>query len=163
MTLAAPRPGRLAGLVAVALCALALAACSPVGALNALARTDTYGLSADVAYGSLPRQQLDIYTPASAAPAEGWPVVVFFYGGNWTDGERADYRFVGEALAERGVLTLVADYRLYPEATYPAFLEDCALAMAYGLDHAKALGGDPKRIFVMGHSAGGYNAAMLAL
>jgi acetyl esterase/lipase len=90
-------------------------------------------------------------------------VVVFFYGGNWVSGDRGDYKFMGEALASHGVLTLVADHRLYPEVTYPDFLEDCAKAMAYGFEHAKALGGDPKRIFVMGHSAGGYNAAMLAL
>ena len=143
--------------------AMALASCSATGTLNALARTDTYRPTDGVAYGPLPRQKLDIYTPTAIPPAAGWPVVVFFYGGNWTDGERGEYKFMGEALAARGILTLVADYRLYPEVTYPAFLEDCAKAMAYGLEHAKALGGDPKRIFVMGHSAGGYNAAMLAL
>ena len=143
--------------------AVALAACSPLGAINAFVRTDTYRATEGVAYGPLPRQKLDVFTPIGAAPAAGWPVVVFFYGGFWISGERADYKFVGEALAQRGVLTLVADYRLYPEATYPAFLEDSALALAYGLAQARALGGDPKRVFVMGHSAGGYNAAMLAI
>jgi len=88
---------------------------------------------------------------------------VFFYGGSWNHGERADYRFVGEALASRGVLTLVADYRLYPEVRYPDFLSDCALALAWGLRHAAQLGGNPNQVFVMGHSAGAYNAAMLAL
>jgi acetyl esterase/lipase len=142
---------------------LASSACSGTDALNALARSDTYRLTRDVSYAPLTRQKLDIYTPATPPPPAGWPVVVFFYGGNWTSGERADYKFMGEALASHGMLTLVADYRLYPEVTYPDFLEDCAKAMAYGLEHAKSLGGDPKRIFVMGHSAGGYNAAMLAL
>ena len=141
----------------------ALASCSATGALNALARSDTYRSTTEVAYGPLMRHRLDIYTPVSAAPAAGWPMVVFFYGGNWVSGDRAEYKFMGEALASHGVLTLIADYRLYPEVTYPLFLEDCAQAMAYGFEHAKALGGDPKRIFVMGHSAGGYNAAMLAL
>ena len=156
--------GRACGLIALVLLAvLALAACSPIVALNALARSDTYRATTDVAYGSLPRQKLDVYTPTTASPAAGWPVVVFFYGGNWTDGERGEYKFMGEALASRGVLVLVADYRLYPEVTYPGFLEDCAKATAWGFEHAKALGGDPKRVFVMGHSAGGYNAAMLAL
>ena len=128
-----------------------------------LAPADTYRPTRDVAYGPLPRHRLDVYAPVTAAPAAGWPVVVFFYGGSWTRGERADYRFVGEALAAQGVLTLVADYRLYPEARYPAFLDDSARALAWGLEHARELGGDPKRVFVMGHSAGGYNAAMLAL
>jgi acetyl esterase/lipase len=149
--------------LAGAVTTIALAACSATATLNALARTDTYRLTAGAAYGPLPRQRLDVYTPTAAAPAAGWPVVVFFYGGNWTSGERGDYRFMGEALASRGVLALVADYRLYPEATYPAFLEDSAGATTWGLEHAKSLGGDPKRVFVMGHSAGGYNAAMIAL
>ena len=97
------------------------------------------------------------------APAGGWPVVVFFYGGSWNTGDRAQYRFVGAALASRGVLTLVADYRLYPEVRYPDFLKDSAAALAWGLENSDRLGGNPRRVFVMGHSAGGYNAAMLAL
>ncbi len=164
MTLPASPLGRTFGLFAVAVvAAIVLFACSPVGTLNALARSDTFRLTANLAYGPLPREKLDIYTPTVAPPAAGWPVVVFFYGGSWNSGERAEYKFVGEALASRGVLALVADYRLYPEVRYPSFLEDSALALAWGVDHAKALGGNPRRVFVMGHSAGGYNAAMLAL
>ena len=140
-----------------------LSGCSAVGTLNALSASNSYTLNADVTYGALPRQKLDIYTPTATAPAGGWPVIVFFYGGSWNTGERADYQFVGEALAARGVLILVADYRLYPDVRYPDFLSDSAQALAYGFDQAARLGGDPKRVFVMGHSAGGYNAAMLAL
>ena len=141
-----------------------LAACAPVRVLNALAGASSgHSVSTDIAYGPHARQRLDIYTPAAAAPPGGWPVVVFFYGGSWNTGERADYAFVGAALAARGVLTLVADYRLYPEVRFPEFLRDSALALAWGLDQAARLGGNPKRVFVMGHSAGGYNAAMLAL
>ncbi|MEP7140961.1 MAG: carboxylesterase family protein, partial [Caldimonas sp.] len=102
-------------LVGIVVALAALAACSPLTALNALARTDTYRPTLDVAYGALARRRLDVYTPKVLAPPEGWPVVVFFYGGTWVSGERADYRFMGEALAERGILTVVADYRLYPE------------------------------------------------
>ncbi len=149
---------------AIAFAALvSLAACSPLGTLNAVIPTGSYTFDADVAYGPLARQRLDIYRPSSTAPAAGWPVVVFFYGGSWNRGEKADYKFAGEALASRGVLTLVADYRLYPEVRYPDFLKDSALALGYGLKEAARLGGDAKRVFVMGHSAGGYNAAMLAL
>jgi acetyl esterase/lipase len=141
-----------------------LAACAPVRVLNAVASASPgYAVSADQAYGALPRQRFDVYTPTADRPADGWPVVVFFYGGSWNSGERADYRFVGAALAARGVLTLVADYRLYPEVRYPEFLRDSVLALAWGLRGAARLGGDPRRVFVMGHSAGGYNAAMLAL
>ncbi|MDO9314245.1 MAG: alpha/beta hydrolase [Burkholderiaceae bacterium] len=142
---------------------IGVVACAPTTALNALVAHDTHVLIPSIAYGSLPRQQLDVYRPTVAAPPNGYPVAVFFYGGSWNRGERADYKFVAAALASRGVLTLVADYRLYPQVRYPEFLEDCAQAVAYGLREAAALGGDPKRVFVVGHSAGAYNAAMLAL
>lgn len=140
-----------------------LSGCSAVGVLNAITPSASKTVQTGVAYGTLARQQLDIYQPKAAAPAAGWPVVVFFYGGSWNTGERADYQFVGQALAARGVLALVADYRLYPEVRYPEFLADSAQALAWGLGHAKQWGGNPQRVFVMGHSAGAYNAAMLAL
>jgi acetyl esterase/lipase len=164
MTSTAASLGRIGAVLALAaLAAAALVACSPLATLNALARTDTYRPTDDVVYGPLARQRLDVYTPTEPPPAAGWPMVVFFYGGSWNTGERGDYRFVGEALAGHGILALVADYRLYPEVRYPSFLEDSALALAWGFDHARRLGADPRRVFVMGHSAGGYNAAMLAL
>lgn len=155
-------PKRLFALLSIML-TLMLAGCSATGVLNAVTTGSSYALRTDVAYGTHPRQKLDVYTPKAASPETGWPVVVFIYGGSWNEGARAQYQFVGEALAARGVVTLVADYRLYPEVRYPDFLSDSALALAYGLEHAARLGGDPKRVFVMGHSAGGYNAAMLAL
>ena len=143
---------------------LGLAACAPLRTLNVLASASGgYTVAPDIAYGSLTAQKLDVYTPTSVAPPGGWPLVVFFYGGSWNSGARADYKFVGSALAARGVLVLVADYRLYPEVRYPEFLNDSALALAWGLTEAGRLGANPKRVFVMGHSAGAYNAAMLAL
>jgi acetyl esterase/lipase len=157
-------PGRVVRLTALlAIASSLLGGCSGAGVLNAVTASSSYTLKSDVAYGALPRQKLDIYTPTAVKPPAGWPAVVFFYGGSWNSGARSDYRFVAEALAARGVLTLVADYRLYPEVRYPDFLTDSAQALAYGLDQAARLGGDPRRVFVMGHSAGGYNAAMLAL
>jgi acetyl esterase/lipase len=143
--------------------AAALAACSPIRTLNALTPDSTHTRTEGVAFGPGPRDKLDIYTPVGSAPEGGWPVVVFFYGGSWNSGERRQYEFVGEALASRGILTLVPDYRLYPEVRYPEFLKDNARALAYGLEKAASLGGNAKRVFVMGHSAGGYNAAMVAL
>lgn len=104
---------------------------------------------------------LDVYQPVgAAAPA---PVVVFFYGGNWKSGNRSDYLFAGAALASRGLVAVVPDYRLYPEVRFPEFLQDCALAVRWTLEQAALYGGDPGRVFLMGHSAGAYNAAMLAL
>ena len=150
--------------VLVLVAAVALpAACAPVATLNALTPSDTHVFTQGVAYGPDARQRLDIYQPRAAAPANGFPTVVFLYGGAWNRGDRADYRFVGEALAARGILAILADYRLYPQVRYPEFLRDSAAALAWAHDQAPRLGGDAKRLFVMGHSAGAYNAAMLAL
>ena len=153
-------------ILAIVVAAVAVVACSPIRALNAIVPSDSYEL-ATVAYGAGERRQLDVYTPRATVervrPANGWPLVVFFYGGSWNHGERESYRFVGEAMAARGVLTVIPDYRLYPEVRYPEFLKDNAAATAWALREAARLGADPKRVFVMGHSAGGYNAAMVAL
>ena len=145
-----------------------LSACSAVDVLNATVPTGTYRRTADLAYGNHPRQKVDIYLPSQlladkALAAGGAPMVVFFYGGSWSFGDRADYRFVGEALAAQGIVTVVADYRLSPEVRYPVFVQDSAIATRWAFDNAQKYGADPARIFVMGHSAGAYNAAMLAL
>jgi len=138
-----------------------LTACSSVDLLNATVATDSYRRTEDIAYGAGPRQRLDVYEPAAGTPNA--PMVVFFYGGSWSSGERGDYRFVGEALASHGIVAVVADYRLSPAFRYPAFVEDSAEAVRWAFDHAAQFGADARRIFVMGHSAGAYNAAMVAL
>ncbi|WP_339842734.1 alpha/beta hydrolase [uncultured Halopseudomonas sp.] len=148
--------------ILVALLALLLAtACSPLTPVNLLVPDDTYTLMADQPYGENERQKLDVYMPLEGA-AEA-PVVVFFYGGSWRSGNRADYAFVGEALASRGIITVVADYRVYPEVTYPAFVEDSAAATAWVRRQQDSWQTKRQPMFVMGHSAGAYNAAMLAL
>jgi acetyl esterase/lipase len=136
------------------------AGCSPLALINGLAPTDTYRRESDLRYGSHERQRLDAYMPPGGA--DGAPVVVFFYGGAWRSGRRADYLFVGEALASRGIVAFVADYRLYPEVRFPDFVADSALAVGWARDHAARYGGSPEKLFVMGHSAGAYNAAMVA-
>lgn len=103
---------------------------------------------------------LDVFPPAESPRAA--PVVVFFYGGAWRHGTREQYRFAGARLAERGVLAIVADYRTYPRAGFPAFIDDAARAVAWAHAHAREDGGDPSRVFVMGHSAGAQIAALLA-
>jgi acetyl esterase/lipase len=139
----------------------ALAACSPLTAINALSPAGGARTTLGLAYGSGPRFKLDIYQPANVTAAS--PVVVFFYGGNWTTGERGDYAFVGRALASRGIVAVIPDYRLYPEVRYPDFLDDSARAVAWTAKNIAGYGGDPNKLFLMGHSAGAYNAAMLAL
>ena len=140
-----------------------LGGCSPLGIFEALTPRDAGGVKAagDVAYGPDPRQTLDVYVPA--ARPSGAPVAVFFYGGSWMSGSRADYAFVGEALAAGGFVTIVPDYRVYPQVRFPSFLDDGAGAVRWAADTAAQYGGDPRRIVLAGHSAGAYNAAMLAL
>jgi acetyl esterase/lipase len=88
---------------------------------------------------------------------------VFWYGGSWVKGNKAEYRFVGITLAEQGFVAVLPDYRLYPQVTFPAFDADGASAVAWVEQHVKQFGGDPGNIVLMGHSAGGQIAAMLAL
>ena len=137
-----------------------LSACSPVTVLNALAPKAGITETTDIAYAPGSRHGLDIYAPADG---DSHPVVVFFYGGGWKDGSKADYRFVGAALAAKGFLTVIPDYRLYPRVRFPGFLRDNAAAVAWTKANIARYGGDPARIFLMGHSAGAYNAAMLTL
>ncbi len=145
---------------------LALAACSPAGLLNGVSRISGDGDARlalrGAAFGPLARQKLDVWVPARRG-ATKLPVVVFFYGGGWVAGDRADYGFVGRAFAARGFVAIVADYRLVPQVRFPAFVEDGALAVRWARDQVAAHGGDPRRISLAGHSAGAYQAAMLAL
>lgn len=138
-----------------------------LGLLNGIASMRGHQADADRAYGTGPGERFDLYQPRGALDdadkTAGSPLVIFIYGGSWAMGSRADYRFAGEALAAQGFTVMVIDYRLYPEVRYPGFLQDCAKAVAYGLEHARELGADPRRVFLYGHSAGAYNVAMLAL
>ena len=139
----------------------ALAACSPLSVVNAVSPGGAAQATSALRYGSDPRNMLDVYRPA--AGAHDAPVIVFFYGGNWVSGKREDYAFVGRALAARGFVVVIPDYRLYPQVRYPDFLVDGAAAVVWTVREVAAHGGDPKQVFLMGHSAGAYNAAMLAL
>lgn len=149
---------RLATLFAV----VVLHCCTATPVLNATARLGGVTVRRDIAYAPGPRHALDIYAPRRNH-GQAVPVVVFLYGGGWTSGERGMYRFVGAALAEAGLLAVVPDYRLYPGVTFPAFVQDAAQAVAWTRSHAAQYGGDPHRLFLMGHSAGAHIAALLAL
>lgn len=150
---------------AAGLAALLLATgCSRLALFDAVVPKDRSGVrvAQGIAYGPDPRQRLDVYASRDAVEPPR-PVVVFFYGGSWSSGERAGYAFVGRALAARGLVAVVPDYRLVPQVHYPAFVEDGAAAVRWAAAHAGAYGGAPDRIVVMGHSAGAYIAAMLAV
>jgi acetyl esterase/lipase len=142
-----------------------LAGCTSLDTLNAVnGLTPGDGAASvvahDVVFGPDARQRLDVYAPKGARDA---PVVVFFYGGSWNSGSRADYAFAGRALAARGYIVVIPDYRLVPQVRYPAFVEDGAAAVAWTVANAARFGGDPAHLATMGHSAGGYIAVLLAL
>ena len=143
------RRGFIASLAAL------IGGCSPAKLLNATVPRDGYTRQADIAYGPLPRQKLDLYLPET--PRADGKAVIFFYGGSWDIGAKGDYLFVAQALASRGITTIIPDYRLYPEVRFPTFLEDAAQATRWAGDRV----GLPK-LFVMGHSAGAHIALMLA-
>ncbi|MDE2514681.1 MAG: alpha/beta hydrolase [Rhodospirillales bacterium] len=128
--------------------------------LNAATGLGGLTVTRAVPFGADPRRRLDLYAPQGA---QGLPAILFFYGGSWQSGERAEYRFVAASLARLGAVVAVADYRLYPPARFADFMADAAAAAGWMRDHAEACGADPARIFVMGHSAGAHIALMLAL
>jgi acetyl esterase/lipase len=117
--------------------------------------------SNNVSYGPLARQKLDVYRPRGVGAAA--PIVIFFYGGDWQTGSKGGYRFVAQALTSSGFIAVLPDYQLYPDVTFPAFVEDGALAVRWVHDHAGQIGGDPAHVYLMGHSAGAHIAALLTL
>lgn len=168
------RPGRAVGWILVTLALLGAAlfgAWRYALAHNAVALLDwadrvsggTEGTRVVLAggqYGPLPAQRIAVVAPDTPGPH---PVLVFIHGGGWHSGTPGDYRFIGRTFARAGYLVVLPGYRLTPEGIYPRMLEDSAAALRWVHDHAARLGGDPGQVYVMGHSAGAYNAAMLAL
>lgn len=135
-----------------------LSACGgAVGIVNSMTDSDDVVAETGVSYGANPRNSMDIYRPAGAASDA--PVIMFLYGGSWSSGDKATYRFVGNALADEGFIVAIPDYRTYPGAIFPAFVDDAADALAYVT--ANVAQGRP--IFVVGHSAGAQIGALLTL
>ena len=129
--------------------------------LNAAIGEDAFTMQSGLRFGPHGRHALDVYVPKRRTGP--LPMVVFFYGGSWQNGERANYLFAAAALASRGYIAILPDYRLYPAVRFPAFVEDGAKAVRWALDHAAQIGGDPGRLFLMGHSAGAHIATLLTL
>jgi acetyl esterase/lipase len=140
---------------------LPMGACSPRGLAEWALLGHGFELRPDRAYGPGPRQRLDVYRPIHGPPKA--PVVVFLYGGRWQSGSKEEYRLLDDALTREGMVAVVPDYRLAPAVRFPGWVEDAALAVRWVRDSIARFGGDPERIFVAGHSAGGHTAMLLAL
>jgi acetyl esterase/lipase len=152
--------GALGGMIATA-CSY-----SPTQLLSALSSKQGITIYKDLPYGSAERQSLDVYQPNRAKPStssntvQGLPVVIFIYGGSWQSGDKAGYGFVGRSLAQAGYVAVVIDYRLAPKHIYPDYINDSVSAISWVYQHIDQYGGDPNQIYVMGHSAGAFNAVV---
>lgn len=129
---------------------------APVLLLNTLTPSSTYKKTKGQTFGSGTRDTLDIYR--AKKPKADAPVLVFIHGGAWDRGSKGVYKFLAEGFTKSGYDIVLPNYRLYPDAIFPSFLEDNAKAVAYT---AETFLGRP--IVLIGHSAGGYNVLMLAL
>lgn len=150
---------RLQRIVAILITSL-LGACSFFPVLNGLGSDSAYRKRSTFQYGNESRQQLDVYEPAIAHDGI---VVVFFYGGGWRTGARGEYRFVAQTLTRYGATVVIPDYRTYPGGVFPDFMHDAAAAVAWTQRNIARYGGDPKKIYLIGHSAGAHIATLLAL
>ncbi len=144
-----------------------LGGCSALGVINSVSKIYTVETKQNIAFDSHPKLQYDLYYPKSKNTSlNETPVIVFFYGGSWNRGDKSEYEFVGRRLASMGYIIAVPNYRLYPEVKYPAFLEDNIKAVKAIQSEIKkteyAALKPAEKFIMMGHSAGAYNAAMLA-
>lgn len=147
---------------------IVLSGCSAVQIVNSVSKIYPVEVEKDIAFGNNPRNTMDIYYPKSKnEQTETTPVIVFIYGGSWNRGEKSEYEFVGRKLASLGYITMLPNYRVYPEVTYPDFLFDGAKSISTLLTQLKTAKfqtlNPSNKIVLMGHSAGAYNAAMLAM
>lgn len=145
-----------------------LSGCSALQVVNSVSKIYTAEVEDDIIFGQHPKLKYDLYLPDTANEEfDATPVIVFFYGGSWNRGDKSEYEFVGRRLASMGYITAIPNYRLYPEVKYPEFLEDGAQSIAHlktELGKAQYQQYKPSKEYIlMGHSAGAYNAAMLAL
>lgn len=140
-----------------------LAGCQQVG-LSAV-NLPTYAnldleVKRDLAYGDEAYQRLDAYLPGADVKGPV-PLVIFLHGGSWTDGQKGDYRFLGDRLAKNGIGLIVPDYRKYPNVVFPAFMEDAAKAVAWVHRELKTIDARLGPIHLMGHSAGAHMGGLL--
>ena len=117
---------------------------------------------ADVAYGSDPRQRMDIYLPRQR-DVHDLPVLLFMHGGAWTHGTKDWCGFMAPPIVDTPAILISVGYRLIPSVAFPEPVHDCIAALRWVVDHIAEHGGSPERVFVGGHSAGGQIAALMSL
>jgi len=146
----------LAALATTTTAVIALAACAPVTVLNGITPSSTFDRTKNIAFGDSERDKLDIYR--AEEPKDDAPVLLFVHGGSWDSGSKDMYKFLAEGFTQSGYDIVVPNYRIYPEAKFPNFLQDNAAAVAFTAETFP-----DRKIVLIGHSAGAYNVLMLGL
>jgi acetyl esterase/lipase len=156
--------------LAVAVVLLQLTACSiaslPLLIVNGMAAVGDYRLTSNLAYGSNAMQQLDVYHVERSPDSPPAAVLIFYYGGCWgacTDLHKADYRFVAQSLVDENTVVVIADYQQYPDVLFAGIMTDVTAVVTWVENNIGSYGGNPKQLFLMGHSSGAHLASMLAL
>lgn len=124
--------------------------------------TSNMKVEKDIVFDTNKNLALDIYSHADWHADAKRPVLIFFYGGGWSWGDKAYFKFVADSFVDKGYVVVIPNYTLYPTAKYPTFVEDGAKAVAWVHQNIAKHGGDINDLFVTGHSAGAYIAAMVA-
>lgn len=147
-----------------------LSGCSSIGlsALNASSRLESgHAVVENLIYGEEKWHVLDVHIPKKlnnkslASFIQTKPVVLFLYGGGWTSGNKSQYYFAASAFTDLGYLVVVPDYVKYPKGKFPEFVYDSAKALAWTKQSISQYGGDPNKLFIVGHSAGAHIGALL--
>jgi len=134
----------------------------PISFINIISPSNHYGKKTDIAYGEFERQKLDIYIPNYLEEVnKNSTVVVYFHGGGWEFGDKKKYKFIASRLTKEGYIVIIPNYRVYPNAVFPAFVEDAALAVAWIKKNLNNYAIHTKNIYLMGHSAGAHIASLL--
>ncbi|RUO20839.1 alpha/beta hydrolase [Aliidiomarina iranensis] len=139
---------------------LFVTACHPTRVLNSVVPSGSYTVERDIPFGENERQNMDLYLPNDGNYNQD--IMVFVYGGAWDQGAKEQFEFVGQAFARLGYITLIPNYRLYPEVEFPAFVDDVAMAIGEMRNHLPESCNLGDRIILSGHSAGAHTAALLA-
>ena len=143
-----------------------LSSCSPFRAIDLLVDRNGYTVEKEQSYGNSPSMRMDIYSPSNQGRLKE-NIVMFVYGGSWRSGrlfsgKKEYYRFVGKLFSNEGFITIIPDYRVYPEVKFPSFIEDVAKAIKWV--HANMdLNNNNRRLILVGHSAGAHIATLLVL
>jgi acetyl esterase/lipase len=126
------------------------------------AQAEAQDVKRDIAYATpaKERQVLDVYSPPHA---KDLPVVFWIHGGGWQTGDKSSVQNKPQAFVDKGFVFVSTNYRLLPQVDMGTIVRDIAKSIHWVHDHIAEYGGDPKRIFIMGHSAGAQLAALVCI